>query len=187
MNKLIIVVGPSGAGKSSFVERAVEQMPFLVDVVTCTTRKMREGESEGHPYHFIDLTDFQKKIEEGYFVEYARVHDNYYGTPKNQIEKTWSEGKVVIMDVDIQGAKTFIKKYPEEAHTIFIIPPSVDVLRKRVIARDGGEPCDLDLRMENGKKEIALAHEFQHQVVNDDFDTAFGKFKKIIENIVSPR
>jgi guanylate kinase len=187
MSSLIIVVGPSGAGKSSFVERAVEEMPILVDVITCTTRKMREGERQGYPYHFLQLEDFQKKINAGYFVEYAKVHDNYYGTPKNQIEQTWAEGKAVIMDVDVQGAETFLKKYPQQAKAIFILPPSIDILRKRVILRDKCEPHDLDLRMENGKKEMSRANEFDYQLVNDDFEVAFSKFKKIIEKIVSPR
>ncbi len=185
MNKLIVVVGPSGAGKSSFVERAVEQMPILVDVVTCTTRSMREGEREGYPYHYLSKEDFEQKVASGFFVEYAQVHGNFYGTPRDQIEKTWSENKAVIMDLDIQGANTFMEKYPDEVQTIFIMPPSIDELRKRVILRDGREPDDLDLRMENGKKEIAQAQKFHFQVVNDEFDNAFAKFKKIIENIVS--
>ena len=187
MRKLIIVVGPSGAGKSSFVDRAVEELPYLVDVITCTTRSMREGERQGNPYHFMSKEDFKSKIEKGFFVEYAKVHDNYYGTPKDQIEKTWEINKAVIMDVDVQGAKTFMDKYPIETQTIFIIPPSIDELRRRVLIRDGNKTKDLDLRMENGKKEIQMANLFHFQIVNDNFDEAFSKFKKIIENIVSTR
>ena len=185
MGKLIIVVGPSGAGKSSFVERAVEDLPKLVDVITCTTREMREGEREGYPYHFFSKEDFRKKISEDFFVEYAQVHGNFYGTPRDQIEKTWSEGHAVIMDVDIQGAETFMKKYPNEVQTIFVMPPSIDVLRQRLIGRDGSDAKDLELRLKNGKKEMAQADKFQYQVVNDDFDEAFANFKKIIEKIVS--
>lgn len=185
MGKLIIVVGPSGAGKSSFVEKAVEELPQLVDVITCTTRQMRNGERPGYPYHFFTKEDFEKKIKEDFFVEYAKVHGNYYGTPRDQIEKTWQQGNAVIMDVDIQGAKTFMEKYPNEVQTIFILPPSIDELRKRIVGRDGDHVKDLDLRLENGKKEIAQAENFQFQVINDDFEEAYGKFKKIIEKILS--
>lgn len=185
MGKLIIVVGPSGAGKSSFVEKAVEEIPNLVDVITCTTRDLREGERQGYPYHFFSKQEFEKKIKEDFFVEYARVHDNFYGTPRDQIEKNWTEGKTPIMDVDIQGAETFLKKYPNEVQTIFIIPPSIDELRKRIVLRDAKVPKDLDLRLENGKKEITQADRFDFQVINDDFFVAFSQFKKIIENIIS--
>ncbi|MCB0356908.1 MAG: guanylate kinase, partial [Bdellovibrionales bacterium] len=90
-----------------------------------------------------------------------------------------------IMDVDIQGAKTFMKKYPDQVETIFIMPPSIDVLRKRLVGRDGKQAKDLDLRLENGKKEIEQAQLFHYQVVNDEFEPAFAKFKKIIEKILS--
>ena len=185
MGKLIILVGPSGAGKSSFVERAVEELPNLVDVITCTTREMREGERQGYPYHFFSKEEFEKRISEDFFVEYAQVHGNFYGTPRDQIEKTWSEGNAVIMDVDVQGANTFMEKYPKEVQTIFIMPPSVDILRQRLIGRDGNDSKDLELRLENGQKEMALAGNFHFQLVNDDFDEAFAKFKKIIEKILS--
>lgn len=185
MSKLIIIVGPSGAGKSSFVEKVVTEIPHLVDVITCTTRDMRDGESQGKPYYFLTKEDFEQKIADGYFVEHARVHDNFYGTPKKQLEKNWAAGNSLIMDVDIQGAETFIKKYPKQTKTVFVLPPSIDVLRQRIVLRDGREAKDLELRLENGKKEIAQAHKFDYQLVNDDFSKAYTEFKKIIENILS--
>ena len=184
---MLILVGPSGAGKSSFVDKAVEEMSFIHDVITCTTRSMREGEVQGNPYHFMTEEEFKQNISQGYFVEWAKVHDKYYGTPKNSIEKAWKEGKVCIMDVDVQGAKTFMKIYPKEAYTIFIIPPSIDELRQRIGKRDGGTTEDLDLRMENAVKEIAQAQDFHCQLVNDNFDKAYMEFKKIIEDVMENR
>ncbi len=181
--KMIIVAAPSGAGKSSFVERISKEDPRLVDVITCTTRPMRRGESEGHPYHFINVEEFQRLLEKNFFVEHAKVHQNYYGTPGDQLEKAWAQGKCVIMDVDVQGAETFRRKYPE-SKSIFILPPSIDELRRRVIKRDGKVPADLEVRMSNAEKEISRVGEFNFQVVNDDFEASYALFKKIIAELL---
>ena len=179
--RMIIVAAPSGAGKSSFVEKLASEDPRFYDVVTYTTRPMRHHESEGKPYYFISLDDFQRKIKENFFVEWAKVHSNYYGTSISQIEQAWRNGKVVIMDIDIQGVETYKSKYPD-AKTVFILPPSIEELRRRVIKRDGKPPTDLDLRMENAQKEMAKAHLFDVQIVNDDFQRSFTEFKKTVEN-----
>ena len=110
---LIIVAAPSGAGKSSFVERICREDSRLVDTVTYTTRAMRAGESQGQPYHFISNEDFQTKIAAGFFVEYAQVHNNWYGTSLWQIEQILAQNKVVIMDVDVQVAATFKMKFKD--------------------------------------------------------------------------
>src|SRR4051812_46954447 len=123
--RMVIVAAPSGAGKSSFVDRIVQEIPVLEDTVTYTTRKMRQGESQGKPYFFVSPEEFERKVGEGYFVEWAKVHNNLYGTPLNQIERAWEKNKVIIMDVDVQGADTFKRKFPD-AKTIFIVPPSID-------------------------------------------------------------
>src|SRR5690606_27393950 len=122
---------------------------------------------------------------EDFFVEYAEVHGNLYGTPHYQIQDALKAGKVVIMDVDIQGAKTFKEKYPK-AFTIFIHPPDLDELRQRVIKRDGN-PKDLEVRMENARKEIAQSSQFDAQLVNDEFEASYAQFKKIIEEKLNLR
>lgn len=184
MNKpMVIVVAPSGAGKSSFVERITREIPTLHDTVTYTTRSMRKGESEGHPYHFITETDFRNRLVREFFVEHAVVHGNLYGTSYEDIEKAWEAGKAVIMDVDFQGARTFKSKFPW-AQTVFIMPPSIEELRKRIIGRDGKIPHDLELRLETAKKEIELAPEFDHQLVNDIFEDSYQRFKKIVEDLI---
>lgn len=181
--KMIIIVAPSGAGKSSFVDRITSEFKILRDTVTYTTRSVRVGESEGNPYYFVSIEEFKRLVDENFFVEWAHVHSNMYGTPFYQIEQAFEKGEVVIMDVDVQGADTFKAKYPE-AKTIFILPPSIDELRRRVIKRDKKVPEDLEIRMHNAENEIARAQEFDFQVVNDDFNASYAKFKKIIEELL---
>lgn len=182
--RLIIVAAPSGAGKSSFVERISQEDPRLVDVITYTTRSMRKGESEGHPYHFISADEFQAKIKDGYFVEWAKVHTNFYGTSRQSIDGTWEKGQCAIMDIDIQGVATFKAKYPD-ARTFFILPPSIDELRRRIEKRDGGVPADIEVRMANAEKEIREANKFDYQIVNDIFEQSYAQFKKIVEELLA--
>lgn len=184
--RMIIVVAPSGAGKSSFVERICREESRLVDVITYTTREMRAGESEGHPYHFVSKDEFERKIQEGFFVEWARVHTNLYGTPWDQLRAAWADGKCVIMDIDIQGAATFREKFPD-AKTVFILPPSIDELRRRIAKRDNKAPKDLEVRMKNAELEIQHAPRFDVQIVNDVFETSFLEFKKVVEEWLRSR
>lgn len=181
--RMIIVAAPSGAGKSSFVERITKDHDRLVDIVTFTTRSMRKGEQDGLQYNFISYEDFQRKIEQNFFVEWAKVHTNFYGTSYESLEGTWKKGKCAIMDIDIQGVQTFKSKYPD-AKTIFILPPSVDELRRRIEKRDGGMPADIEVRMANAEKELCEASKFDYQIVNDNFDQSYSQFKKIVEELL---
>ena len=122
-----------------------------------------------------------KKQSEDFFIEWAQVHTNLYGTSYEQINLAWARDKVVIMDIDIQGVETFKSKFPD-AKTVFILPPSIDELKRRVIKRDGAPPPDIDVRMKNAEKEMTKAHEFDVQIVNDDFVRSFAEFKKTVEN-----
>ncbi len=178
--RMIIVAAPSGAGKSSFVEKISAEDPRLHDIITYTTRAMRHHESQGKPYFFIDKEEFLKKQSEDFFIEWAQVHTNLYGTSYEQVNLAWARDKVVIMDIDIQGVATFKAKFPD-AKTVFILPPSIEELKRRVIKRDGAPPPDLDVRMQNAEKEMAKAHEFDVQIVNDVFETSYAEFKKVVE------
>lgn len=182
--RMIILAAPSGAGKSSFVDRITREMPQLRDTVTYTTRTQRSGESQGNPYFFVSREEFLQKIEQDFFIEWAKVHTNLYGTPFYQIEDAWSEGRCVIMDVDVQGAQTFKEKFPD-AVTIFILPPSIEELKRRIQGRDAQVPADLDVRMENARKEIEKADLFDFQIVNDEFEKSYGEFKKIVEKLIT--
>ena len=178
--RMIIVAAPSGAGKSSFVEKLAAEDTRFHDIITYTTRAMRHHESEGKPYFFITKQEFEKMVSEDYFIEWAQVHANFYGTSYEQIRLAWAKDKVVIMDIDIQGVETFKSKFPD-AKTVFILPPSIAELRRRVVKRDGSPPADLDLRMLNAEKEMTKADKFDVQIVNDDFARSYAEFKKIVE------
>lgn len=182
--RMILVAAPSGAGKSSFVDRVVKELLQLEDVITYTTRPMRHHETQGSPYHFISATEFQEKINQDFFIEWANVHTNLYGTSRESLEQAWARDHVVIMDLDVQGVRTFRKKLPEGLKTIFILPPSLEELKRRIIKRDRVEPADLDVRMRNAATEMAEATQFDYKVVNDNFEQSYAAFKKIIEELL---
>ena len=184
--KLIIISAPSGAGKSSLCDKLLQEFPLLVDCITYTTRSKRPAESEGAPYHFVSKDKFLVLKDQGFFAEWAVVHDNYYGTPIDQIESAWKKGQIVIMDIDVQGAATLRAKYPF-AQTIFILPPSIEELKVRLLGRDKGKTDDLNLRLDNAKKELLEAPKFNHRVTNADFNVAYAELKKIIEEIIKSR
>lgn len=183
---IIIVAAPSGAGKSSFVDRVCREDARLFDTITYTTREMRRGEEQGRPYFFVSPQEFEEKIKTGFFVEWAVVHNNLYGTPMEQLEKAWAEGRSVIMDVDVQGAATFKFKFPK-SKSVFILPPSIDELRRRIVGRDGRVPPDLELRLRNAEIEVSKVSDFDYHIVNDDFETSYSQFKKIIEELLSDK
>lgn len=183
-HQLILVAAPSGAGKTSFVERVVRELPVLVDVITYTTRPMRERERQGNPYHFIKESEFLTKVQAGFFIEWAKVHVSYYGTSHNSIREIWEQNLWGIMDIDIQGVKTFKSHFPL-VRSIFILPPSIEVLRHRILGREGGRaPLDLDVRLQNAELEMREAGSFDYRLVNDDFEASYAEFKKIIEEII---
>ena len=184
--RMIIIIAPSGAGKSSFIERAIRDFPNLFDTITYTTREMRKGEKQGEPYYFTSVEEFKEKREAGYFVEWAEVHGNLYGTPRHQIEDAWKSGLTVIMDVDVQGADTFCRVFPD-ARTIFIMPPSIEELRNRIIKRDKQAPANLETRLKNAEREMQRAKDFDFCVVNDDFEVSYQKFRKIIEDLLGSK
>ncbi len=181
---MILLIGPSGVGKSSFLDKALVDFSVLRDTITYTTRAMRKGESQGQPYHFVEREEFLGKLKHGFFVEHAEVHGNLYGTPADQIDESWRLKKVVIMDIDVQGARTFKTKYPQ-ALAVFILPPSIGALRQRILKREGKIPADIEVRMRNAEVEMALASGFDRQIVNDNFAHAYAQLKKLIEEFLS--
>lgn len=184
---LFVIAAPSGAGKSTFIDRLLKEVSGIEDTTTYTTRSMRTGEREGFPYHFVSHEQFENKIRDHFFVEWARVHEHLYGTPRHQIDDIWSRGHAVIMDVDVQGAATFRRLFPAETVSIFIEPPSLEELKLRLTRRDGSLPSDFAVRMRSAEKELAQAHEFDYRLVNDDFETSYQEFKKLIEQLlISP-
>jgi guanylate kinase len=180
---LIVVSAPSGAGKSSFCKKALQDFKQLTYSISFTTRPLRDGEVEGDPYHFVDRKKFLELKDQGFFVETAEVFGNLYGTPKNEVERAKRISKFLIMDIDIQGADSFRALFPDATY-IFILPPSIDELRRRLMFRDKGKTHNLEVRLKKATEEISQAPRFDHQIMNDDFGKAYAQFKKIIEDLV---
>lgn len=176
---LFVVSAPSGVGKTTLIKRVLPQWPNLQYSVSCTTRKPRPGEVPGIDYHFLSREDFLRGIQEGRFLEWAEVHGELYGTHGALVETWLASGRDVLLDIDVQGARKVLSSYPE-AHTLFILPPSMEVLRDR-LERRGTEPPDRLLRrFEAAKQEIQEAPWYEFIVVNDDLDQAVQDFSAII-------
>ena len=177
--KLFVLSGPSGVGKGTLREHALNNAPNLKYSISCTTRKPREGETDGVEYRFISHTKFQEYISQGLFLEYAHVHEDYYGTLKSDVMSELEIGHDVLLEIDVQGALT-VKEIMPEAVLIFVAPPSVEVLTQRLTGRGTESSSSLEVRLSNALKEIALKDKYDYVIVNDDLDSACEELKKII-------
>lgn len=176
---LIIISSPSGGGKGTLIKEILRIVPKIGYSVSFTTREMREGEIDGKDYFFVRKEKFQELIKKGEFLEYAEVHENYYGTSINQIKSEFDLGHDIILEIDVQGAKAVREKMPE-AVSIFILPPSFQVLAKRLKDRATEKPEDLKLRLENSFGEVSRFTEFEYVVINGEIETAVDDLKHII-------
>lgn len=180
--KIIIICAPSGTGKSTLIKKLLIRFPQLVESVSTTTRPQREGELEGVDYFFISESDFLRDKEK--LVEWAKVHDNYYGTGKKFIEDNLKQGKFILCDVDVQGCDNFKKLYPEDSKVIFLSPPSMEVLENRLRKRGTESEKSLKTRMANAKIEMERKDDFDFNIVNDDLERAFKELESVFESIL---
>jgi guanylate kinase len=176
---LVVVSSPSGGGKGTLIRRALKIVPNLGYSVSFTTRAPRAGEVDGRDYHFISPDEFNQMIASANFLEWAVVHDNLYGTSHVAIERELNEGHDIILEIDVQGA-TSVRRLVSDAVTIFILPPSFEILRDRLIGRGSERPDDLALRLRNSRSEVEQYREFQYLIVNDDAERAAGLLASII-------
>jgi len=176
---LIVISGPSGAGKGTICKEILEKNNNIYLSVSATTRKPRQGEVDGVNYYFLTEEDFKNKVESNGFIEYAKVHGNYYGTPKVNVEKMLDEGKDVILEIDIQGALK-VKENFTEGVFIFILPPSMDELKRRIIKRGSETEESLMTRFKNAYQEINYVSKYNYAVVNDTLEIAVSKVESII-------
>lgn len=176
---LIVVSGPSGAGKGTICKALLEKHDDLFISVSATTRQPRVGEIDGINYHFITKEDFLTRVEQNDFLEYAEVYGNYYGTPRSKVEEMLESGKNVILEIDIQGALK-VKENFKEGVFIFILPPSMEELKQRIIKRGSETPESLMRRFKSAYQEINYISKYNYAVVNDVVDVAVSKIEGII-------
>ncbi|EES48661.1 guanylate kinase [Clostridium botulinum] len=176
---LIVISGPSGAGKGTICKELLEKNDNLLLSVSATTRSPRNGEVDGVNYHFLSKENFITRIEKNDFLEHAEVYGNYYGTPKSNVDKMLDSGRDVILEIDIQGALK-VKENTEEGVFIFILPPSMEELKQRIINRGSETPESLMKRFKSAYKEINFVSKYNYAVVNDEVDVAVEKLEAII-------
>ena len=169
--KLFVISGPAGAGKGTLGARVREQMPNLGLTVSATTRAPRAGEVDGVNYYFLTDDEFSARIEAGEFIEWAQVHDHRYGTLASEVERNLATGQSLILEIDVQGALAVKERFPH-AVLIFIEPPSLEVLRERLIGRGSETSESLELRLHTAESEMHLRDRYDEIVVNDDLDRA---------------
>ena len=173
----IIVSSPSGGGKTTVVQRLLRDKT-LRRVVTATTRAPRDGEKNGRDYHFWTEKQFQSAVKKGQMLEWAKVHAHYYGIPKKSVDGVLKEGRCPVLVIDVQGAKTVSGKYPQ-AVKIFIVPPSLDILKKRIAARKD-HTQDVALRLRTAKKELKEIKNYHYVVLNDKLERAVADTAAVI-------
>lgn len=176
---LLVLSSPSGAGKTSLSRRLVADHEDLTLSISATTRQPRPGEKDGREYHFVDRAAFDDMVSHGEFLEWAEVHDHCYGSPRAPIMKALVEGHDVMFDIDWQGALSIAQSAPEDAVLVYILPPSMADLRRRLYARAQDEAEVIERRLARSKAEIAKWREYDYVIVNDDFDRAYAELAHI--------
>ncbi|MGM0501163.1 MAG: guanylate kinase [Bacillota bacterium] len=176
---LIILSGPSGVGKGTILSALMDDYDDIHYSVSATTREARAGEENGEDYYFLAEDKFKALVEQGEFLEWAQVHNNYYGTPIKYVKENLEQGEDVILEIDIQGAEQ-IKEKELEAIFVFILPPSLEELKSRIYHRGTETEEAIKTRLKNAEKEISKVQEYDYAIVNDDIDASVQKLKSII-------
>lgn len=178
--RLFIISAPSGAGKSTLCKALLKRFGNILFSISHTTRTPRPGEQDGVDYFFIKQAEFEKGIKSGKWAEWAIVHENYYGTSTEYLDNKLLSGKDILLEIDVQGARQILEKYPESI-TIFIMAPSFDELRNRLESRGADHPDVIERRMKNAKQEVSQKDLYRHIIVNDNLSRAEGEFLALIE------
>lgn len=176
----LILSSPSGGGKTTIARALLERRPDVGYSVSCTTRSPREGERDGRDYYFLNREEFLRRREEGLFAESAEVHGNLYGTLRSEIARVLGKGQHVIMDIDVQGASQLRKVYPSSV-TVFVLPPSGEVLLNRLRARNTESAAQLVARLHSALRELQAVEEYEYIVVNDDLEQSVKRVASIID------
>ena len=184
--KLIILSGPSGAGKSTLARHLLKNAKYNLEFsVSACSRKMRSGEIEGKDYYFLSIDSIKSKIEENEFLVWEEVYPgHYYGTLKLEVEKLRMTGRNVVFDVDVMGAINIKRIYKDEALSIFVKPPSIEILEERLQKRNTETPESIQKRLRKTKMELVYARRFDHVITNDKLDVALAEVDKLAENFL---
>ncbi len=175
---ILVLCAPSGTGKSTLVQMLLNEFPRFEFSVSCTTRAPRNGEVDGVDYHFIDQDTFLNMKDQGKFAEWAEVHGNYYGTPRGPVQDLLNQGKDVLFDIDVQGAKQLKQSFPDGLY-IFLLPPSKAELERRLRGRGTDSEEAIERRLGNAEFELVEAHEFDYWIVNDQLDLAYDDLRAV--------
>ena len=179
---ILIISGPSGCGKSSLLKEILKKEKNIYFSISTTTRRKREGEVEGVDYFFISEEEFSEGVDNGLFLEWAKVHGNYYGTSLSSVMKALKQGKLVIFDIDIQGHKSIRKEFDKITTSLFITTPNQKSLKERLINRGTDSNEAVERRLKNALSEMTKIEEFDYLFVNDDFDETLKNLHSIIES-----
>jgi len=177
---LFVISAPSGAGKTTLVRELLEQDPNVTFSVSFTTRLPRTGEKDGEDYFFVSEEEFKQMVKDGHFLEHARVFDNYYGTSKGQVRKQLANGKNVILEIDWQGAEQIRNQWPA-CVTVFILPPSLSELERRLRARQTDSEGVIERRLADSKSDISHWDKFDFIIINDNLQTALQELRSVID------
>lgn len=185
MEKVVIFSAPSGSGKTTLVQHCLQIFPQLEFSISCTTRAPRGTEQNGKEYHFLSVEEFQQKISESHFIEYEEVYENtFYGTLKSEIERIWAQGKTVIFDVDVKGGIALKKYFQDKALSVFIMPPSVEELERRLRNRATDTEEIIQMRVAKAETEILFQKDFDTVIINDNLDDAKQKIKQTLQSFI---
>lgn len=184
-NKIIIITAPSGSGKTSITRHLLREFPQLAFSVSAATRSPRGTEKHGVEYYFMSVNNFKEKIQHNEFAEWEMVYEGkYYGTLKSELEKIWKHNQVPILDIDVKGAIHIQQQYPQQTLSIFIQPPSLEELHKRLKSRGTETPESLAARINKASYEISFKDHFNTVIINDELDKACKQAEEIVERFL---
>lgn len=184
-HKILIITAPSGAGKTSVTTHLLQKFAKLTFSVSASTRLARDNEINGVDYYFMSFEEFQKKIQRNEFVEWEMVYEGkYYGTLKSELDRIWKSNKVPVLDIDVKGAIHIQQQFPDKTMTIFIEPPSIEELKKRLEARGTETKESLGARINKASFELSFKHSFSHTIINFDLEKARTEAVEIVESFL---
>jgi guanylate kinase len=185
VGKVFVITGPSGVGKGTLIEQLLDRVPELELSISATTREPRPGEVDGRDYHFLTPEEFRRRLETGDFLEHASYSGNYYGTLRSEVERRLGEGRSVVLEIEVQGARQVRDALGDDAVLIFIAPPDEAVLRERLEGRGTDSREAIDQRLRTAEVELAARSEFPLEVVNDEVQKAAAELEKLVRGELS--